>query len=335
MEVQKIIFFFQIIFNLLFVVKYKSLSKIINIYDNPDKVRKFHKQSVPILGGILVFLNFLVFLPIILYFEGTSIFFIFTDYKDFLLFYIFFTVFFLIGLFDDIRNLTPKLRLIMTSLASLLIIFFDKNLIIEAVTIFNIEINFVYKPLSIIFTVFCIIVLINALNMIDGINLQFTSYSILIILFIASKNPDIIYILFLIPLVFFFYLNLGSKAFMGDAGTYSLAFLFSTIFIKSFNNFLLNEVEIILLLLIPGLELIRVFFIRLINKRSPFRGDRNHLHHYLTLKTSLSNSLIIFIFLSSLPTILNQFTSKVIAFLIPMFFYFSLIFLLRKNLIKN
>ncbi len=244
-------------------------------------------------------------------------------------------MFFLIGLFDDIRNLTPKLRLIMTSLASLLIIFFDKNLIIEAVTIFNIEINFVYKPLSIIFTVFCIIVLINALNMIDGINLQFTSYSILIILFIASKNPDIIYILFLIPLVFFFYLNLGSKAFMGDAGTYSLAFLFSTIFIKSFNNFLLNEVEIILLLLIPGLELIRVFFIRLINKRSPFRGDRNHLHHYLTLKTSLSNSLIIFIFLSSLPTILNQFTSKVIAFLIPMFFYFSLIFLLRKNLIKN
>ena len=68
---------------------------------------------------------------------------------------------------------------------------------------------------------------------------------------------------------------------MGDAGTYSIAFFFSYILIKSFNKSFLNEVEIVLILLIPGLELMRVFFIRIMNKKILFRGDRNHLHHYL------------------------------------------------------
>lgn len=335
MEIQKFVIFFQIIFNLIFVFNYKIVSKKIKIYDKPDKLRKFHKDPVPILGGILVFINFFLFLPILIYFNSTDTFFLFLNIKDFLLFYIFFTIFFLVGLFDDIHNLTPKLRLFMTCLASFIIIVLDNNLIIESISLFNYEINFFYKQLSIIFTVFCIVVLINSMNMLDGINLQFSIYCMLIILYLTFKNPNNIYILILIPLVFFSFLNLSSKAFMGDAGTYSIAFFFSYILIKSFNNSLLNEIEIILILLIPGLELIRVFFIRLINKKNPFRGDRNHLHHYLIEKTNLTNSLLIFIFLSSIPTILNQFATKILSFLIPTAIYFLIIYLLKNKSIKN
>ena len=54
MDIQNIIFFFQIISNIIFFLNYKKLSKLINIYDKPDKIRKFHKQPVPILGGILI-----------------------------------------------------------------------------------------------------------------------------------------------------------------------------------------------------------------------------------------------------------------------------------------
>jgi len=330
MDIQNIIFFFQIISNIIFFLNYKKLSKLINIYDKPDKIRKFHKQPVPILGGILIFLNFFLFLPILVYFKGTSVFLIFSDYKNFLLFYIFFSIFFLIGLFDDIKNLSPKLRLILTFLASFLIILLDNNLIINSISILNVELNFVYEPLSILFTVFCFIVLINALNMLDGINLQFSIYCIIIIFFIASKNFNIIYFLFLIPLIFFSFLNLRSKAFMGDAGTYSVAFFFSYIFIKLFKNSILNEAEIVLLLLVPGLELLRVFSIRIISKKSPFKGDRSHLHHYLINKTSLTNSLLIFIFLCLIPIILNQLTSNLFSFLIPTLIYFLIIYLLKK-----
>jgi len=330
MDIQNIIFFFQIILNLIFFLNYKKLSRLINVYDKPDKIRKFHKKPVPVLGGILISVNFFLFLPILVYFKGTSTFLIFSDYKNFLLFYIFFLIFFLIGLFDDIKNLSPKLRLILTFSASFFIVILDNNLIINSISIFNVELDFVHKPLSILFTVFCFIVLINALNMLDGINLQFSIYSIIIIFFMASKNFNIIYFLFLIPLIFFSFLNLRSKAFMGDAGTYSVAFFFSYNFIKLFNNSLLNEVEIILFLLIPGLELIRVFFIRIINKKSPFKGDRNHLHHYLINKTSLTNTLFIFIFLILFPIILHQLTSSLNALLIPILIYFLIIFFLKK-----
>jgi len=331
MEIPNIIFFFQIISNLIFIFNYKKLSKLIKIYDKPDKIRKFHKQPVPILGGILIFLNFFLFLPILVYVKGTSAFLIFSDYKNFLLFYIFFSIFFIIGLLDDIKNLSPKLRLILTFLASFFIILLDNNLIINSISIFNIELNFVYEPLSIFFTIFCFIALINALNMLDGINLQFSIYCIIMIFFIASKNFNIIYLLFLIPLIFFSFLNLRSKAFMGDAGTYSVAFFFSYIFIKLFNNSFLNEAEIVLLLLVPGLELIRVFFIRIISKKNPFKGDRNHIHHYLINKTSLTSALLIFTFLCLIPIILNQLTSNLISFLIPTLTYFLIIYLLKKN----
>ena len=174
METQNIVFFFQIIFNFLLILNYKKVSSLINIYDRPDKVRKFHKFPVPIVGGILIFINFLLFFSLIFYFSGINAFFFLSSIQDFIILYIFFTIFFLIGLFDDKQNLSPKLRLIFTSLASILIIILDKNFIIFSISLFNFELNFSYKFFSICFTVFCIIVLINALNMIDGINLQFS-----------------------------------------------------------------------------------------------------------------------------------------------------------------
>ena len=61
MEKQYIIFFFKIIFNFLFIFNYQYISKIINIYDYPDKIRKFHKQPVPLIGGVIVFVNFIIF----------------------------------------------------------------------------------------------------------------------------------------------------------------------------------------------------------------------------------------------------------------------------------
>lgn len=330
MEKQSVIFFFQIIINLILLLKYQKISKIINIYDSPDKIRKFHDRSVPLIGGALVFINFILFLPII-FFTDVNIYPFITSLKEFLYLYLFFTVFFLIGFFDDKKNLSPNSRIFFTSLASLIVIFLDKDLILNSISIFNFEINFSYEIIAIIFTVFCIIVLINALNMIDGINLQFSFYFILVILFITLKKPNVIYPLFLIPMIFFSILNSRSKIFMGDAGTYSISFFLSYIFIKLFNSDLINETEVILMLLIPGAELVRVFFIRVLNKKSPFRGDRNHLHHYLLLKMSPTLSLILFISLCSLPTILNYILPKVISFGIPILLYVLVVYFFKKN----
>ena len=54
------IYIFFIILNLFFLVFYKKISKLVNIYDEPDGLRKLQKERVPLIGGILLYLNFLL-----------------------------------------------------------------------------------------------------------------------------------------------------------------------------------------------------------------------------------------------------------------------------------
>ena len=61
--------------------------------------------------------------------------------------------------------------------------------------------------------------------------------------------------------------------------------------------------EIFLVLMIPGIDMLRLFVIRIINKKNPFKADQNHLHHYLIKNFELNKSLIIYCLLLILPII--------------------------------
>ena len=84
---------------------------------------------------------------------------------------------------------------------------------------------------------------------------------------------------------------------MGDSGTLLLSYIFAFLFIKMYNlEFIKTSDEILLILLLPGLEIIRVFVERLISNKNILHGDRNHIHHLLTQKKKV-NFLIIQFFL--------------------------------------
>ena len=56
----QIVFLFLLIFNFILILNFKNISKIIKIYDYPDQIRKFHKKPIPILGGIFLYITFLI-----------------------------------------------------------------------------------------------------------------------------------------------------------------------------------------------------------------------------------------------------------------------------------
>ena len=89
------------------------------------------------------------------------------------------------------------------------------------------------------------------------------------------------------------------KIFMGNSGTFFISFLLGILFIYSYKNKIISVEEIILLMFLPGIDMIRLFIIRILNKKSPFSGDLNHIHHliYLTLKSKIKFILIPFLFL--------------------------------------
>jgi UDP-GlcNAc:undecaprenyl-phosphate GlcNAc-1-phosphate transferase len=117
--------------------------------------------------------------------------------------------------------------------------------------------------------------------MFDGINLQCGFYSILAIFFLLLKSINFIYIYIIFSLFFFLIKNFQNKAFLGNSGSYLLGFVIAYLFIIQSKVVTLYSEEIFLVMLIPGLDMFRLFIKRLREKRHPFSPDLNHIHHIL------------------------------------------------------
>ena len=83
--------------------------------------------------------------------------------------------------------------------------------------------------------------------------------------------------------------------FLGDSGSLLISFIIGYFFIKLYNNEIINYTdEVVIYMLLPGVDLIRLFFKRILLKRSPLSSDRFHLHHLL-LKYSYEKTIIVLI----------------------------------------
>ena len=122
--------------------------------------------------------------------------------------------------------------------------------------------------------------------MYDGINLQSGLYSSTIFFFFIYKGIEpILFIPLLLTSLIFLIYNYKDKIFLGNCGSYFLSFVISAFIIKSYIKLSVISIEeILVIMIIPGLDLVRLFCTRLVNGKSPFNADRNHIHHLLSNK---------------------------------------------------
>ena len=110
----------------------------------------------------------------------------------------------------------------------------------------------------------------------------------------------------LISIICYTSLNLQNKIFLGDSGTLITSFVIGYIFISLYNLEIITFAdEIVLYMLLPGIDLIRLFFKRLLSRKNPLSPDRFHIHHILLMKFSIKKTLIIMCSFVLLPIILN------------------------------
>ena len=222
--------------------------------------QKFANEAVTLSGGIFIFLPFLF-----IFFEFNLIFVICTS------------LLFLLGLLSDTNILDkPKLRLI---LQFIILTYFVLSLKIEVfpTRIDFIDNNFQNTYLSYFFTVFCLLILINGSNFIDGLNGLLLGYLILILFFIIkldmasyiyTNNIKFNYFIFL--LLFILVLNFLNLLFLGDSGSYSISFIVGYFLIFIYNKAtFISPYFIILLLWYPCFEnlfsIIRKMFTKMIH----------------------------------------------------------------------
>ncbi len=325
-----------IFINLTILIKFSKMKIFYFNIDKPDNKRKFHSKPTPLAGGQIIFIN--IFLYWLIYVMTNNSFLInetlFENIKSFNYFMIISSSIFLLGLIDDKINLKANLKFIIICLIIFFLFFLDNDLIIKELKFSIYEKNFFLGRISIFFSVFCFLVYINAFNMFDGINLQSGYYSILIFLCILFFYLDSLFIkILIISLVCFSYLNFKNKTFLGDSGSLLISFIIGYVFIKLYNLNNINYAdEITLYMLVPGLDLIRLFILRIFNKRNPLSSDRNHLHHLLIKKYSLKMTLLIIFSLISLPIILNFFDiSNLINISVTVILYLFLLILSFKE----
>jgi UDP-GlcNAc:undecaprenyl-phosphate GlcNAc-1-phosphate transferase len=317
------IFFFQ-----------DKIDKVINIYDQPDKIRKFHKGSIPLTGGILIFINLLFFIIFDFFLEKKLFFFQdFFNYNRIYFSFVFGLVsFFFLGLLDDKISISANLKLIIQILILFIVLLLDPNLKIEYIKFSFLDKNFYLNEFSLIFSILCFLLFINAFNMFDGINGQSGLYALINFLIFYLFLDKLIFLLIMFIMVIFLYKNFKNKIFLGNSGSYLISFLISFYYVKFYNSGIINEADFIgLIMFIPGLDLLRLFFLRIYKGKNPFSPDRNHLHHILLRKFNYKWSIFLLFSLIGFPLIINYFFHAIFLIIIlTILSYVLLLIIIRK-----
>jgi UDP-N-acetylmuramyl pentapeptide phosphotransferase/UDP-N-acetylglucosamine-1-phosphate transferase len=266
-----------------------GVQKIFIYYKKFDAFNKrsSHNKLATRTGGIGVFTTILL-ICIFYYFQNLELF----DYSLFIPL----GIMFVIGVYDDFYNADFKLKFLLQIIVAKILI--DQGYVISNYNgLFGLyEIPWLLAQFS---TVFVFLIIVNAINFIDGIDgLAITDVikTILLIEFFSVGFSEIsslslLIISSLIPLYYFNFKN-NRKIFLGDAGSLLLGTIVAvyTFYILG-DGFVFREgfkvnktLFSILILLYPLVDLLRVFIIRISNRKSPFQPDKNHLHHVLLNK---------------------------------------------------
>lgn len=291
------------------VISIAIIPVIINISKLKDlmaeiQLRSSHDEVTPTLGGIAIFAS-----TLISYFIWDNP----TEGHDTHLTVSAIIILFFLGIKDDILILSPQKKLIIQIAASLLLITLGNIRITNLYGLFGIqEIPYL---LSISFTTFIFISIINSLNLLDGIDGLAGTVGLFATLSFGLLFYQLGYFAHATlatalggSLVGFLRYNWSkkNKIFMGDTGALIIGFLLSFFSIKfvmindsfNYNPALGHDAPIItiLILLLPLFDTLRMFTIRILNGKSPFVGDRNHMHHLL-IDSGLSHIQSTFILL--------------------------------------
>lgn len=279
-------------FILAFVIAHQTFPTILyvakekHLMDEPDS-RSMHSNVTPTLGGIGIFFSLVVVMTII----GAML-----NTKVLLLVMGGLTILFFLGLKDDLTVLSARKKFIGQLFAALLLIVFTDTRIIGFSKI--LDVDMLPYWVSIGFTLFVYILIINAYNLIDGVDGLAGCIALLIsvifsILFYNSGALSLatISVALIGTLIAFLRLNFSSKnkIFMGDTGSMIVGFLiafFTISFISQSQTnidseyFRASPALAFAMLFFPLIDTLRIFFIRIfILKKSPFAADKNHIHH--------------------------------------------------------
>lgn len=266
-----------------------KISKNMNIMDIPNE-RSVHKKPTPLLGGIAIFLSFLFGFIL---FGNQNPLMISILIASFLIL--------LLGIFDDIKPIKARYKFIIHILVALIVVFYG-GLKLTHVDIFGLSLNF--KWMSPYVTILIIVGIINAVNLIDGLDglcagissIYFLTIGVIALILNKFNGLDIIlsFIMLGSTLGFLVFNFPPAKIFMGDTGSTFLGLMISVIMLLGFKTVTLTSLLIPLVLLIfPITDTLFAIIRRALNKKPIGQADKEHIHHQLLKHLSTRKTILV------------------------------------------
>ena len=315
----------------------KKISTYLEIFDIPNEKRKIHDKPIPLLGGVGMFLSFLL---------GYMLF----APKNTLMLSILISSFLilLLGIFDDFGKKTKKTiparyKFLVHVIIAGIVVFYG-GLVLGEVTLFNLRLDFgIFSPYV---TMFIIVGAINAINFIDGLDglcagissIYFLTIAIIAMGLNLLGGLDVILSLIMLGATLgYLYHNFPpAKIYQGDTGSTFLGLMISVIALIGFKTMTLTSLVIpLVVLFIPIIDTVLAICRRKLKGKSIGEADGEHIHHQL-LKMGLAKRKSILIIyavdiLFSITSILYAFGYRKEMVVSYIFILFMVIFLVLKT----
>lgn len=280
-----VIGFFMVILSVPPILKIARAKKLFE----PFEERKVHKQLVPPFGGVAIFIGFI--LATIITTDGADF-----DFFKYVIAAI--VLMFFVGLKDDLLVISVRKKLIIQIWAGLILTILGNIRITDFHGILGVhELPYI---LSVVISIFIIVVITNAFNLIDGIDglasgLAILAASVMGIWFFTNgcNQLAIICMALIGSLAGFFLYNVfghTNKLFMGDSGSLTIGVILASLIIQFNELHVINNINLhtesapvlsFAFIIVPMVDTLRVMTIRIAQHKSPFLPDKNHIHHRL------------------------------------------------------
>jgi len=280
------------IFVVLIIPLIKKIAFHVGALDIPNK-RKVHKTPMPRLGGLGIYLGFLL---------GYMIFGEQTTMMNSILIGSFLLL--ITGIIDDIKPLKAKYKLIGQILAVLIVVFYG-NLLLTDISFFgfNMDFKLLSYPITILFMLGCI----NCMNLIDGLDglaggiSSIFFLTIGIIAYLQGRTGLTVVLTFIMlgsTLGFLAHNFNPAKIFMGDSGSMFLGFIISIITLLGFKSIITSSIIIPLcILIVPILDTLCAILRRKLKGESISTPDKSHFHHQLLRRNFGVKGTVLIIYL--------------------------------------
>ena len=291
-----------------------------NLIDSPEEDRKIHKRAIPTIGGIIIYaatlFSFSLWYNIEELHEYDKI---YESVKEFQILIATSLVLFFVGVKDDIIGTAPVKKLFAHVVVGLILILMGHIKITGLHGVFGVE--EIPDWGSVFLSLFTYIVVVNAMNLIDGVDglaagVGFIASSFFGIWFIFGDEYTLASLSFALAgsLLGFLVFNFSpAKIFMGDSGSLIIGMIIYVLSAKlieypvdRLDKFWVNISKpnlAIAALIYPLTDTLRIFIIRAIRGQSPFSADRNHIHHRLIDSGYSHVKTVVIIYLFSVVTI--------------------------------